>query len=262
MSIYVSFDLYKDKPIVAAFSTKLGGVSKGDCESMNLSFNRNDNPDDVLKNHEIFAKAVGYDVKNCVLSDQVHSTNIRRVTHEDCGKGIFKASDIVNTDGLICNEKDVVLMTFYADCVPLYFYDEAHHAIGLSHSGWRGTVGKMAIKTIDMMKQEYGSNTDDIIGVIGPSICQDCYEISEDVAQQFKTTYTNEQSNNLLKINNNGKYQLNLHQANVYNMLGGGLKKENIYVTDICTCCNPKLLFSHRASNGQRGGLCGFLEII
>lgn len=90
-----------------------------------------------------------------------------------------------DVDGLITNEPNVVLATFYADCVPLYFVDPVHRAIGLSHSGWRGTVNRMGKETLIAMNREFGTEAHDVIAAIGPSICQDCYEISQDVAEHF-----------------------------------------------------------------------------
>ena len=196
-----------------------------------------------------------------VYAMQTHTSNVLKVGKNECGMGVTKKRDFSDIDGLITNEPGVCLVTSYADCVPLYFVDITKKCIGLSHAGWKGTVGKIAIKTVEMMTQAFNSNPQDIIAFIGPSICQDCYEISKDVADQFLQAYTKQQISHLLISKSNKKFQLNLHQANKYNLLDAGLKLENIFVTDLCTCCNPDLLYSHRASKGQRGGLCGFLEI-
>lgn len=142
--VYLTFPLFEKAGIKHGFSTKLGGVSVGDCATMNLSFTRGDDEKAVLENHRRFAKAVGYPVKNVVLSNQVHETKILRVDEKDCGKGVVRESDIIGIDGLITNDKKVVLMTFFADCVPLFFYDPVKKAIGASHSGWRGSVKRIA----------------------------------------------------------------------------------------------------------------------
>ncbi len=243
------------------FSTRLGGVSSKHLASLNLAFHRGDLEQNVHQNFERIADAIGFEVKNLVLSHQTHTTNIRQVTKEDCGKGIFKERDFENIDGLITNEKNVVLATSYADCVPLYLADRKNHAIGLSHSGWRGTVGKIGQKTIQKMKEAYGTEPEDLIVCIGPSICQDCYEISEDVAEEFKASFPND-VDAILRDKGNGKYHLNLWKCNELIFLEAGVLPENIHVTDLCTCCNPEVLFSHRALHGMRGTLMAFLEII
>ena len=163
-------------------------------------------------------------------------------------------------DGLITNEAGVILSTFYADCVPLYFLDPVHKAIGLSHSGWRGTVGRMGQKTLDAMTEAFGTNPADVYAAIGPSICQDCYEISEDVAEHFYQEFA-AHGDEILINKGNGKYQLDLWKTNEIVMLEAGILPEHLAVTNICTCCNADVLFSHRASHGMRGNLAAFLML-
>lgn len=252
---YLTFPILEREGVVHAFSTRLGGVSTGIYASMNLSFHREDDPEAVMENHRRLAAAVGYDPDRLVFSDQVHDTVIRKVTREDAGKGIIRETDIIGIDGLVTNEPELPLMTFYADCVPLYFYDPVHRVAALAHSGWRGTRARMGRCMVRYMEQEYGCRPEDIIGVVGPSICQNCYEISEDVAEEFRTSFPEQILPELLRDDHNGKYHLNLHRANEYILQDAGLQPEHIGVTDLCTCCNPKLLFSHRASKGRRGNL-------
>lgn len=241
------------------FTTRIGGVSEGIFSSMNLSFTRGDEASAVRTNFKRLAEALEVDCEKFVFTDQTHTTNVRKVTGEDAGKGLMKARDYSDVDGLITNEPGVVLSTFYADCVPLYFVDTVHRAIGLSHSGWRGTVGRMGAVTVDAMRREYGSNPEDIFCAIGPSICQDCYEVSEDVTEAFAREFAGRSDELLKRGAGEGKYQLDLWKANEIVLLDAGIKSEHLAVTDICTCCNPELLFSHRASKGRRGNLGAFL---
>ena len=145
------------------FTTRIGGVSKGIYESLNLSFTRGDEDAAVRENFRRLAGAMETDVSKFVFTDQTHTTNVRRVTAEDAGKGIVKERDYTDIDGLITNEPGLVLSTFYADCVPLYFVDPVHRAIGMSHSGWKGTVGKMGAATITAMKREFGTEAKDLV---------------------------------------------------------------------------------------------------
>ena len=246
--------------ITHAFTTRMGGVSTGDCTSMNLSFTRGDDEAAVRENYRRIAAALGTDAKQFVCSDQTHTTNVRRVTKADAGKGVVIPKDYTDVDGLITNEPGIVLSTFYADCVPLYFVDPVHRAIGLSHSGWRGTVNKMGQVTIEAMKREFGSKPEELYCAIGPSICQDCYEISRDVAEEFMKAFP-EHVNDILLQKSEEKFQLDLWKANEIVMLESGILPEHLAVTNICTCCNPTELFSHRASKGKRGNLAAFLMI-
>ena len=164
-------------------------------------------------------------------------------------------------DGLVTDVPGLVLVTFYADCVPLFFLDPVKHAVGLSHSGWRGTVGKIGKVTVETMVREYGSRPEDILAAVGPSICQDCYEVSADVIEAFQKQYGKKQWDSLFYKKENGKYQLNLWRANELVFLESGILPEHISVTDVCTCCNPEILYSHRASKGMRGNLAAFLGL-
>lgn len=259
---YLTYPLFEQTGMVKhAFSTRLGGTSKGVCSTMNLSFSRGDKEEDVRENFRRMANVLDVEENNFVFSKQTHTTNVRVVTSEDKGKGFVKSLDYDDVDGLITNVSGICLVTFYADCVPLFFVDPVKKAIGLSHSGWRGTVGKIGKKTVEKMQKEYGSNPKDILVAIGPSICQDCYEVSEDVIDEFKRAFVKEYWKDLFYQKENGKYQLNLWKANEYIFLESGIEKKNIAVTNICTCCNSEILFSHRASCGKRGNLAAFLAI-
>ena len=154
------------------FTTRLGGVSKGMFESLNLSFSRGDDRKAVEENFRRVALTLGTEYGNFVFTDQTHTPNVRRVGREDAGKGLTRERGYSDVDGLVTNEPGLVLSTFYADCVPLYFLDPKHRAIGLSHSGWRGTAGRMGAKTLSAMRQEFHTSPEDVLCAIGPSICQ------------------------------------------------------------------------------------------
>jgi YfiH family protein len=243
------------------FSTKLGGVSEGIFATMNLSFTRGDKQEAVEENYRRLANALGVTCDSFVFSDQTHTTNVRVVTKEDAGKGLIKDRDYSDIDGLITNVQGLVLATFYADCVPLYFVDVRNKAIGLCHSGWRGTVARIGKVTVEAMQREYKTKPEELICAIGPSICQDCYEVSSDVAEAFLKEFSGHEQRILLD-KQNGKFQLNLWEANKQILLDAGVKESNISCTNLCTCCNEHLLFSHRATNGKRGNLGAFLGLM
>ena len=260
----IGFELYRNYTwLTHGFSTRYGGVSDGIYKSMNLSFSQGDDERRVLKNHGIMAKTMGVELADMVYSHQTHTTNVLRVTKEHAGMGFTVTRNFHDVDGLVTDVPGLMLVTAYADCVPLYFADTRLHVIGLSHSGWRGTVNNMAQATVDKMSYEFGSRPCDIAAFIGPSICASCYEVGDDVARNFRDRYGAESEKILTKKEaaSEDKYYLNLHAANRINMLNAGISPQNIHVTDICTCCNPELLFSHRASKGKRGGLCGYMMI-
>lgn len=237
------------------FSTKLGGVSKGDCATMNISTTRGDDPEAVNENRRRLAAAIGVEESKMVYTNQTHTTNVAVVDETNYGKTMLE------TDGMITNVPGLCLVTFYADCVPLYFVDPVKRVIGLSHSGWRGTVHKMAIATVRKMQETFGCDPVDIRSVVGPSICQKCYEVSEDVIDEFRANYKETDWDSLFYRKENGKYQLDLWRANEINLLDAGVKAEHMAVTNVCTCCNHELLFSHRYTKGKRGNLSAFLAL-
>ena len=258
---YLSFSSYEALPYIRhMFTTREGGVSKDIYESLNLSFTRGDDETAVLENYRRVAQALGTSIDHIVTSDQTHTTNVRPVGKEDLGKGITRPRDYKDVDGIITDQPGVLLATFYADCVPLYFVDPVHKAIGLSHSGWRGTVGRMGQATVEAMERSFGSQPKDLLCAIGPSICQDCYEVSRDVAEAFIFAFPTHEKE-ILQAGALGKYQLDLWKANEIVLTEAGVLKEHIDLAGLCTCCNSSILFSHRASKGKRGNLGAFLML-
>lgn len=258
----IRFSIFEDHPeLTAAFTTRLGGVSKDIYSSMNLSFHRGDDPEAVRENYRRLGAALHIDESRMVFSDQVHQTAIRVVTEEDCGKGITKDSDITETDGLMTDVPGIPLVTFFADCVPLYIYDPKRPAIALLHSGWKGTVSDIGGEGVRKMRETYGSDPAELLCAIGPSICVSCYEVSEDVAERFASRYTEDELQTILSAKGEGKYMLDLHEAVKANFLRAGVSPEHILMPDLCTCCNPEFLFSHRASHGKRGNLAAIMML-
>lgn len=260
--LFLTYPILDQTGIVKhGFSTRIGGVSEGYLGSMNLSFTRGDKEEAVRENYMRMAKALRVDADSFVFSQQTHTTNVRAVRFQDKGRGLLTPLTYQDVDGLITNVPGLTLTTFYADCVPLYFVDPVHKAIGLSHSGWRGTVGRMGAVTLQRMQEEYGTDPANVIAAIGPSICQDCYEVSEDVIQEFQNTFEPKFHKQLFYRKENGKYQLNLWAANEIVLTEAGVPREQIAITNVCTCCNGDKLFSHRASQGRRGNLAAFLAL-
>ncbi|OUQ17895.1 hypothetical protein B5E84_09535 [Lachnoclostridium sp. An14] len=260
---YLAFPALEETGLVAhGFSTRLGGVSEGAFSTMNFSFTRGDDPERVRENYRRMAKALGVETESMTLTYQTHTVNVRRVTAADRGKGVVRERDYRDVDGLITDEPGITLVTFFADCVPLYFLDPVRRAIGLSHSGWRGTVARMGRVTAERMREEFGSQPEDLIACVGPSICQDCYEVGEEVAEAFRKEFDPRWHGDILAPGRQaGKYQLDLWRANEIILLEAGLRPEHLHVTNICTCCNPELLYSHRRMGERRGNLCAFLGL-
>lgn len=258
---FITFPTFLQFPhLFHAFSTRLGGKSTGYFAQMNLSFNVGDNRETVLENYNIFCDTVGIDVNTLVLSRQTHSDTVRVVTKSDLGKGIFREYDYTDADALITNEKGITLVTHSADCCLLGFYDPNKQAIAAAHAGWRGTVAEIAAKTVEAMVKNYGCNKKDIIVCMAPSIGKCCYEVDEPLYAAFSKLPYMELSK-IFTPKGNGKYMLDLWEANRIILLNAGICDTNIHITDICTNCNGEEIHSHRASHGKRGINALFMAI-
>jgi len=258
---YLRFPMLDRYPEVRhGYSTRLGGVSTGYCSTMSFSVKCGDEVWQVKENFRRMAEAVGVSPDSLVLTDQVHGDVVLPVTREHRydadGRTTLRGVDAVVTD-----QWDVTLVCFTADCVPLFFYDPVHKAIGLAHAGWRGTVQQIGRKTLEQMRASYGCDPADIRVVIGPSICASCYEVSEEVAEEFRKQYDEKDQAQILLPGREEHYQLDLWQANKISLQQAGVPIEQIEISGVCTCCHAELLHSHRATGGKRGLLTGYLAL-
>ena len=246
-----------DDALCHAYSTRFGGVSEGIYASMNLGFNRGDDPEKVRENYRRLFRNLSVPEGSAVFTKQTHSVNVIRVGASECGIGIEREVPYDEVDGLVTNECNVTLTVFTSDCVPVYLYDPKKRAIGLCHAGWRGTVGGIAKITVEKLAAEYGSDPADIIAVIGPSIGPECFEVGEEVAVVFDEAY-----GGAVTIRREGsKPHVDLWKANALSLAAAGVPEAQIYISGLCTMCEPSLLFSHRATAGKRGSNAGFLML-
>ncbi len=258
--VYYAFPAFEAVPFVRhGFSTRLGGVSSGIFESMNLSFTRGDDAALVRENFDRFCNAVGVDSRNAVISAQEHHTVVYNATAADRGRGVLRERGYTNIDGLLTDEPDVVLFTQYADCVPLFFVDPIKRVVGTAHAGWRGTAAKMGAVMVERMVSDYGCCREDILTAVGPSIGPCCFEVDEPVRLAFAEAI--DFAPECTREVGNGKSYIDLWEINRRTFLEAGIKEDHITVTDLCTRCHPDVLWSHRATAGKRGSLVGCIAI-
>lgn len=247
------------------FSTRKGGVSKEHLSSLNLGFNLGDERGKVLENFRILGSLFEAKPEDFVLTQQTHSVNVRHVGREDRGKGIFRERDYTDVDALMTDEEGVILSAFSADCVPILFYDKGHRAIASCHSGWRGTHGRILARVIEAMQREFSSKPEEIYIAIGPSICKNCYEVSEDVGEAFLGAFPalREMTKNASPIErvSEEKFHIDLWELNRWIALENSIPAENISVSGYCTMERPDLFFSHRYSQGKRGVQGAFIGL-
>ena len=256
---YITFPKFEAAGVHHAFSTRLGGVSEGARGSMNLSFRNGDKRGNVEENYRRICEVAGIDVNNLVLSRQTHTNNVKTVTKKHCGTGYSKA-EFCDVDGLVTAEPGVALVTQYADCVPLLFYDPIKKVCANSHSGWRGTAKKIGEVTVNKMVNEFGCDPKNIIAAIGPCICKDCYEVDLSVYNEFLKTSL-PLDGVFFEKGDGEHFLLDLREANRRILVGAGILPENIDVADLCTAENSNELHSHRATGGIRGNLAAIIEM-
>ena len=249
VSLYQSELLLKFENLVHGFTTRKGGVSTGEFASMSLSHFRGDDISSVHKNEEILCESLGFDVKRLTSTKQEHTANIEIIDKTNIGIGIHYDWDR-GVDAVITTQKNVPLLCYSADCVPILMYADDIKAIAAIHAGWRGSAEKIAQKTAHKLIS-LGADPKNIYAAIGPCIGQCCYEVSEDVAEKFCEKYSLSKGN--------GKYMLDLSKVNFEFICEADVKEENISVSGICTKCNNDLFFSHRAQNGKSGTLGGII---
>lgn len=258
--VYLTIPAFEKTGMVKhCFTTRLGGVSKGIYDSLNTSIIKEDPIENVRRNLDLVCGANGIDYTRLVFSDQVHGDNIKVVTEADLGKGLTVPSDIVEADGLMTNVPGIPLITFYADCVPLFFLDTKNRAAAVSHSGWKGTVLKIGAKTVKQMGEVYGTKPGDCLIGIGPSIGPECFEVGPEVAAEFRNAFDNWAE--FIEPFGTGKFKIDLWKANKLMLMELGIPEENISISGLCTRCNEEMFFSYRRDNGRTGSLSAIIEL-
>jgi YfiH family protein len=258
--VYLTIPSFEKTGMVKhCFTTRQGGVSQGIYNSLNTSLSKSDDRENVLENLNRICSEIGIDYRDLVLSNQVHGSEIRIVKAEDKGKGITKESDIKNVDALITDVVGVPLITYYADCVPVFILDPNNKAVGLVHSGWMGTTLKIAVKTLEKMSETYGTRPQDCLIGIGPSIEMKCFEIKEDAAALFKQSFSNWQQ--FMQKQDEEHYHADLWLAIKLMLISHGVLEQNISTSGLCTCCNEDLFFSHRRDKGKTGSLSAIIQL-
>ncbi|MFS1513461.1 peptidoglycan editing factor PgeF [Chengkuizengella sp. SCS-71B] len=257
--LYLSKWMEQYPQLSAGFTTRVGGVSKEYFASLNCGLHVNDSQEDVVTNREMVAEAIGFSFDTVTCANQVHGDQIAVITQSEKGRGRFSQEDSIPfKDALITNEPNICLISFYADCVPLYFFDPVQQVIGIAHAGWKGTYLEIAEKTINKMNEEYGSKPENILAAIGPSIGDCCYEVDKRIINHFAN---NQYFYSSIQHKGNDKYTLNLKEMNRQIMLKAGISPTHIEMTQYCTGCFTELFYSHRIEKGLTGRMMSWIGL-
>ena len=188
------------------------------------------------ENYLALGNQLGLPPENMVKTKQKHTSAVKIVTQQDGGDGVLRPLDEnIPYDGLITNEKNLLLCTVEADCVPVYFYDPVKEVIAMVHSGWKGTVQKISEVTIKKMRDTFGCKPENLKVAIGPHICKNCYEVGQDVFEEFTQSFDKTDMKKIFTRKNDEKYLLNLQEAVKLTVLKNGVLEKNFFTINICT---------------------------
>ncbi|KAB7707981.1 peptidoglycan editing factor PgeF [Bacillus aerolatus] len=258
-SFYIIKDWHEAVPgLVAGFSTKVGGKSTGDFNSLNTGFHVNDRPEEVRANRQTIGELLGFPAETWIGACQTHGNRIEGVTKLDSGKGaLHYNTSFSDTDGLYTNEKGILLTLCYADCVPLYFLSRKHERVGTAHAGWKGTVLGIGFHMVEQWKKD-GITPEEIEAVIGPSICKKCYKVDNRVIDAARRWVNDSPLPFSPVIGDPGQFHLSLQHLNELILIKAGIPKQSIRSTKRCTSCSTEF-FSHRRDQGKTGRMVGFI---
>lgn len=244
--------------LVAGITSKNGGSSIGVYDNLNLGFHVGDNLDAVSANRNKMADLLDFPLSHWVGAEQTHAIQIKEVTRADRGRGAANYnSSFKETDGFYTNEEGILLTLVFADCVPLFFISPERRMIGAAHAGWKGTVNDIAGRMIDTWTNE-GIEPSQIFVAIGPSICEKCYIVNDNVINFVENILDDVEKKpyNLIKED---QYQLDLREVNKFLLLKAGVPEKNIFITGYCSSCNDAEFFSHRRDKGKTGRMLSFI---
>ncbi len=252
------FPFLKQFPeLIHGITTRNGGVSKPPYESLNTGMMVGDDRVSVLENRRLIAEWAGLTPERGILPQLTHSNNVAIVTGEDAGRGYaFPDTIIKDTDALITHEKGLLLVVTLADCTPVFLFDVENKVIAVAHSGWKGTIGRIAENTLLKMKDQFGTKPKDVYAGIGVTIGECCYEVSESLATDFEKEFGSE----VIRRTESQSF-LNLTLSNKIQLLQSGIPEENIETVGICTACNVNTYFSHRKEQGLTGRFCAVIGL-
>jgi len=243
-----------------AFTTRRGGVSTGPLASLNMGFGVGDAPENVRANRRLVCEALGCDPAHIVAGRQVHGHRAAVVGAAERGRGALDPETALpGTDILLTATKGVVLTSYYADCVPLFFLDPAVPAAALAHAGWRGTVQKAGAACVRAMTAAFGSEPGRLWAVIGPAAGRCCYEVDEPVQREFARAFP--RWPDLLMPRGPGRWLADLKEANRRTLVAAGVRPERIEVSPLCTVCRPDLFFSYRGA-GVTGRMASLMVLV
>lgn len=243
--LYYQFDQWLDsKALTHAVFTRHGGTSRAPWASLNIGGTVGDDPQAVQQNVQLVYDTLELDSRRACEVWQIHSADAVIANEPIPGRRW-----LARADAMVTNKPGVPLLMRFADCVPILFYDPRHHAIGIAHAGWRGTVAQVVVSTLQTMRDAFGTQPEDIQAAIGPSIGPDHYQVGPEVVDAVMQSFGTTQD--LIRRASDGSAYLDLWASNHLALERAGVR--SIEVAGICTASNTVDFFSHRAEHGKTG---------
>lgn len=239
------------------FTARGGGVSEGHFASLNLSFSRPENRENVMENYRIFCRAAKIPFDSMVMDNYEHGTNVIKVDRKDAGRG-YLIDALPPCDGIVTNDPAVTLITGHADCMAFFCVDPVRRCIGLAHAGWRGALGRIGARVVETMSARFGTDAADLVAAIGPSICPDCFEVGQNVAEEFAREYTGIPC---VLERPGARPHVDLWMVACKQLMDAGVSADHISLFNVCTMETPRL-YSHRRDHGNTGGMAAYLRIL
>jgi polyphenol oxidase len=213
-------------------------------EEFTLSFSSDPDKEKIRQHRRLLAHALGVGETKLFFPSQVHKTRVVTVTENTTKE------ELAETDALITDKKNICIAVMSADCVPVLLYDRKNGVVAAIHAGWRGTVAKIVEKTLSEMRDLFGTKGEDIVAAIGPSVCQESYEVGEEVIREVDKAFG--RSNSLMKHKPGNKAHLDLWQANKLQLVQAGVDEKNIEVSGRCSVLENQHFFSARKGDAGR----------
>lgn len=255
---YITVPAWDRAGVRTAFSTRQGGSSPDPYASLNLGLHVGDQKENVIANRTLLLAGLGARAADMVCCEQVHGAEVARVGAGEAGCGAFDLSTaIAGCDAMICNEPGVNLAAFFADCFPVYIFDPRRRVVALAHAGWKGTMQRIAARTVGAMTEHYGCRVQDMEVFIGPGIGPCCFEIGHEVAQKVKAELP---GRDLLR-NENGRLTWDLARTNFRLLEEIGISADQIDICGLCTACHRDLFFSYRRDSGLTGRMAAVIAL-
>jgi len=256
---YITLPRWRRQGVSMGFSTRSGGISLAPYDSLNLALHVGDNYNNVIENRSRYLDLFAFTLENMVCCEQIHGNVVAVVGKGEQGRGaIDKSGGLAGVDAMVCATPGIMLTTFYADCIPVYLFDPLQRVVAIAHSGWKGTMGRIAGETLRVMEKEFGSSPRHVEAFIGPGIGRCCFFIGEDLAHRVKEEFVG--LDGILNCGRKG-YTWDLHLTNRLILQEIGVKPDNIIECNLCTACNRESFFSYRRDQGKTGRMAAVIAL-